>query len=93
MKSKIISVLLLCIPVMMFASAYQAFRFVQQENLIRALDREQRSLIEANKRAVAEISMLKSPGRIRQIAGDDARFAEGYPDEIIYILRSEAPRD
>lgn len=93
MKRKITLVLLLCIPVLMFANAFQAFRYVQQENTIHSLDREQRSLVEANKRNIYEISVLTSPSRIRELADSSSRFERGYPDEIVYVYKREAERD
>ncbi|MFW6363283.1 MAG: hypothetical protein ACOC0D_05510 [Spirochaeta sp.] len=90
MKKKLFLGLLLCIPVLMFANAFHAFRFVQQENAIRSMDREQRSLIEANKRAIAEISMLMSPAHIRSVAEADPRYEYNAPTPVLYIKTREA---
>lgn len=90
MKKKIWLLVLFSIPVFMFANAYQAFRYIRQENTIQMLDREQRSLIEANKRAVTDISVLTSPRRVRSAAESDPRFRQGFPDQILYIQTREA---
>ncbi|AFG38170.1 hypothetical protein [Spirochaeta africana] len=93
MKRKIVLGLMLCIPMLMFANAYHTFRYVRQENTIRSMDREQRAMIEANKRAIADISRLTSPARVREAAEADPRYHQRFPAEIIYIRRREGARE
>ena len=93
MKMKIVLGLLLCIPMLMFANAYHTFRYVRQENAIRTMDRDQRALIEANKRAIADISSLISPARIRQVAEAAPDYHRQLPGEILYIRGREVARD
>ncbi len=90
MKKKSIVLLLLIIPLVLFANAYQAFRFVSQENRIVQLDRQQRRLVEQNKRHITELSMLRSPERIRSVASQDSRYSEGFPDSVLYILEGNS---
>jgi cell division protein FtsL len=57
-------------PLLLFANTWQAYRFEALNREVVALDRRQHDIIEENKRAIAALSVLKSPSRIRAIARD-----------------------
>ena len=61
-------VLIVLVPVLLFANAHQAFRFDQLRREVREAESEQRALLEANKRAITSVSALSSPARIDRLA-------------------------
>lgn len=58
----------LLFPVLLFANAWQAFRFQALARDVARLELRQHETIEHNKRLIAGLSVLRSPGRIREIA-------------------------
>ncbi|THB68857.1 MAG: hypothetical protein D6B26_00160 [Spirochaetaceae bacterium] len=87
--NKWVVLLLLIIPLLLFANAYQAFRFVRQEDRIARLDKEQRQLIEENKKLITEISSLMSPQRILEVVKDHEDYQQGPDEPVIYIQGAE----
>ena len=63
--------LIVAIPVLLFANAFQAYRYSQIEREIDRLQIEQQALIEENKRAILAISVLSSPQRIGPLAENE----------------------
>ena len=68
MTRKFLVMLVVAVPVLLFANAFQAYRYSQLQNEISTLLDEQQSLIEENKRAILAISVLSSPQRIGPLA-------------------------
>ena len=69
-RSTVAWILITLMPALMFANAHQAFRFDRLQREIRQAESEQRSLLEANKRAITSVSALSSPARIDRLARD-----------------------
>ena len=82
---RIVIVLLLVLPLLLFANVWQAYRFVQLSRDVARLEVEQRDAIEENKRLIATIAVLRSPSRLLQVAEEylDARPLE--PGQSIRI--------
>ena len=71
MKRRIVLLLVISIPVLLFANAFQAYRYSQLERAIGRLQDEQQLLIEENKRAILAISILSSPQRVGPLAENE----------------------
>ncbi len=87
-------VLILLLPVLMFANAHQAFRFDRLQRQVRQAERAQRALLESNKRAITSVSALSSPARIdrlaREVFGLEQTFA-GPRVEAVSPVRERSP--
>ncbi|TVQ26692.1 MAG: hypothetical protein EA383_04940 [Spirochaetaceae bacterium] len=72
-------ILIALVPVLLFVNAHQAFRFDRVQREIRQAESQQRTLLEANKRAITSVSALSSPARIdrlsREVFGLEQTFA------------------
>jgi len=68
MKKAILLLLSLSIPLMLFISIHQVYRFQLLEDEIDGLRNTQIELFESNKRMIANIAILSSPKRIAKIA-------------------------
>jgi cell division protein FtsL len=85
MRRHLIVLLIILVPVLLFANVFQAFRHGQLERRIDRLERRQLSLIEENKRAILAISVLTSPRRIGELAEDTLGLVRINPDSITRI--------
>ena len=70
MRRSIVVLLILLVPVLLFANVFQAFRYGRLEQQVEQLEREQLALIEENKRAILAITVLTSPRRVGELAED-----------------------
>jgi hypothetical protein len=77
--------LVILVPVLLFANVAQAFRYGRLERRIVELEREQQDLIEQNKRAILAISVLTSPRRIGGLAQDTLMLERLEPDAVIRL--------
>lgn len=68
MKRPLVVLLIILVPVLVFANVVQAFRYGRLEREIDDLEREQLALIEENKRAILAITVLTSPRRVGDLA-------------------------
>lgn len=73
--------LTLSVPVLLFLSVYQVFRYQNLQDEVAELQEQQIELFEQNKRMIANIAILSSPKRIARLA-----------DEIL-DLRQREPKD
>ena len=71
MSRRIVLLLIVAIPVLLFVNVFQAYRYSQIEQEIDRLRNEQQALIEENKRAILAISVLSSPQRIGPLAENE----------------------
>lgn len=71
MSRRIMVLLVVLVPVLLLANAFQSYRHNQLEKEITRLEREQLALIEENKRAILAISVLSSPQRIGPLAEEE----------------------
>jgi len=70
---------------MLFLNVWQSFRYNRIVNEVTALEREQKRLLELNKRLIAGTAVLSSPGRIDEIAKDELGLEKQDPTNIIRI--------
>lgn len=93
MRKPLVVLLILLVPVLLFANVVQAFRYGRLEQQIEKLEREQFALIEENKRAILAITVLTSPRRVGDLA-EGVLDLERISADGITRLRTpmEAPR-
>lgn len=68
MLTSILAVLILAMPLLIFANVWYSFKYYQLERQVDDLEARQGELIERNKRLITGISILRSPARIIQTA-------------------------
>jgi len=83
MNRRVFVVLVLAIPVLLFANVYQAYRYSRLEREVRELENEQLALIEENKRAILAVTVLTSPQRVGPLAEEDLDLTRVNLDSII----------
>lgn len=88
MKRPVTALLILLVPVLLFANVYQAFRHGRLERRIAELEREQLSLIEENKRVILAISVLTSPRRVGDLADQELGLERIRPDAVLRLEAS-----
>jgi cell division protein FtsL len=85
MKRSLVILLIVLVPVLLFANVFQAFRYGRLERRIVELEREQLALIEENKKAILAISVLTSPRRVGELARDMLELERPAPDAILQL--------
>ena len=75
----------LTIPLFFGITAWQASRYATLEREIQQLEIDQEVWIESNKRLMAGIAVLASPGRIEKIARDELRLSKIRPEDVLQI--------
>jgi len=68
MNRRALILLVIAIPVLLFANAYQAYKYNRLEREVKQLEADQLTLIEENKRAILAITVLTSPQRVGPLA-------------------------
>ena len=88
--NRILIVVLILLPVLLFANVWQGYRFVQLSRDVARLEARQRQAIEENKRLIATIAVLRSPERIREVAEE---YLEASPLEPGQSIRIQIVRE
>lgn len=70
---------------LLFLNVWQSFRYNQVVKAVLTLEREQRELLELNKRLIAGTAVLSSPGRIDEIAKEELGLEKRDPTDIIQV--------
>ncbi len=68
MNRFVVLLVALSIPLLLLLNSWQAYRYEALTRETVRLERHQHSVIEEQKRAVAALSVLRSPSRVRTIA-------------------------
>lgn len=85
MKRSIAILLIVLVPVLLFANVFQAFRYGRLERRVAELEREQLALIEENKKAILAISVLTSPRRVGELAREMLELERPAPETILQL--------
>lgn len=83
MKKSILVLLVVLVPVLLFANVFQAYRYSMLEREVSDLEQRQHQLIERNKRAILAISVLTSPDRIGALAEEELGLMRLDPEDLI----------
>ncbi len=70
---------------LVFLNVWQSFRYNETVKTVIELEREQKELLELNKRLIAGTAVLSSPGRIDEIASNDLGLIKTEPSDIIQV--------
>ena len=70
MKEKLILLIILAVPVLLYLNVWQAFRYRVVETEIELLEDQQREWIEKNKKIIVGIEVLGAPDRIDTLAAE-----------------------
>lgn len=82
MKRSLVVLLVISVPVLLFANVFQAYRYGRLEREVRALELEQLELIEENRRAILAISVLTSPARVGELAREALELERIAPESV-----------
>lgn len=85
MNRRLLMLAAIAIPLLLFANAYQAYRYNTLEREIQELEEQQLALIEENKRAILAITILSSPQRIGPIAEEELSLTRLDLDSLILM--------
>ncbi len=85
MKKKLAALLVISIPVLLFLSVFQSYRYDMLSRDVFELEQVQKDVFEKNKKIVMGIEFLKSPFRINKIAEEDLGLKKIDPDSILRI--------
>ncbi|TFG64492.1 MAG: hypothetical protein E4H36_02845 [Spirochaetales bacterium] len=86
MKKKWLLILICLVPLFVFMNVYQVFRYRQVKTEIGFLEAEQQDLLENNKRIIAGIGVLQSPGRIDELAGKELDLKKTVTEGTLRII-------
>jgi cell division protein FtsL len=86
MKRKMLIVLAAGVPLLFFSNTWQVYRHEQVEAEVRALEEEQKELLERNKRLIAAIAVLTSPDRVATLAERELELSRAAPADIVTII-------
>jgi cell division protein FtsL len=90
---RVVLLLVIAIPVLLFANALQAYRYSQLEREVGRLQDRQVALIEENKRAILALSVLSSPQRIGPLAENELGLVRVDGAEIVRMQAGAAEGD
>ena len=68
MKKLLFLIAVVSIPVLIFANVYQAYSFYIAAQEVRMLEAKQKDIFELNKEILSNIALLKSLGRLEDLA-------------------------
>jgi cell division protein FtsL len=75
----------LTLPLFLAISVRQAKHYAALQREMGSLEVTQEEWIESNKRLIAEIALLSSPGRVGYIAAEELHLTKKQPEEILQI--------
>ena len=70
MKRRVILMIILVIPVLLYLNVWQAFRYRVVETEIGLLEEQQQEWIEKNKKVIVGIEVLGAPSRVDTLAAE-----------------------
>jgi cell division protein FtsL len=85
LKSVLLILCALCIPILLLLNGFQASKYKELEDTVNELEEKQDDLIEKNKKLITEISILSNSDRIEKIAEEELGMREAKTEEIIRV--------
>ncbi len=77
--------MLITLPLSAFMTVQQVFRNEQIQKQVQAVTQKQRSLFEKNKQMLTNIAILRSPGRIDELAKNTLHLKQLTDREMTFI--------
>ena len=77
------------IPLLLGLNAWQSSRYTALQREMRRLEEAQGEWVESNKRLIAGIAVLSSPGRIEHIAQTELGLRKIMPENVLQIKIEE----
>jgi len=92
MKRLVALIMIATVPALIFLNIWQVFRYEKLQHSIALMEEEQQDWLERNKRMIAGIRVLSSPGRIDMLAQEELNLTKPDRGEIIRINIKENSR-
>ncbi len=89
MRKFLVLLIIATIPGLIFITVRQVYKYNQVDAEVNSLITSQRELFEKNKRMVANLSILSSPGRIDKLASDMPDLDNGAIDTVRIKIEPE----
>ena len=89
MKKILAAAVCLAVPGLLFLNAWQGYRYNELADQVAALEKQQASMLDANRDVIAQIAYESSPERVEQKAGLGVKPAE---TGSVTRLQVEAPK-
>ena len=89
MRKFLVLLIIATIPGLIFITVRQVYKYNQVDAEVSSLITSQRELFEKNKRMVANLSILSSPGRIDKLASDMQDLDNGAIDTVRIKIEPE----
>lgn len=86
------AVLVLAIPLMLFAVVWQSSRFSALKREALTIELRQEEVIDSNKLLISGISLLSTPERIEKVAVSELSMRRALKDEILRIALKKGGR-
>ena len=80
-----ICIVSLSIPALLLVNTLQSRRYAELLMETQKIEKEQYKIIESNKRLIASISILESPGRIDSLASETLQMQKADPEDIVRV--------
>lgn len=77
------------IPLLLIVNALQARRYENLLSEVEALEKKQETLVEENKKLIADISLLSKTERIKKIAEEELGMHKASSEEIVRVEMKE----
>jgi cell division protein FtsL len=90
LRSPLFFLLILAFLTVFFLNTWQGFRYQELEREVQRLEQEQKGWLEENKKVIAALAVLSSPGRIRSLAEESLGLRRLQAEELIEIEVGEA---
>jgi hypothetical protein len=90
LRSPLFFLMILAFLTVFFVNTWQGFRYQELEREVRRLEQEQKGWLEKNKKAIAALAVLSSPGRIRSLAQESLGLKRLQAADRINIELGEA---
>lgn len=92
MRNLVRAVLVLAIPLMLFAVVWQSSRFSALKREALTIELRQEEVIDSNKLLISGISLLSTPERIEKVAVSELSMRRALKDEILRIALKKGGR-
>lgn len=84
-KRVLIIICVIAIPIALFFNVWQSYRYAELSAELDQLETAQREAFERNKRLIAGIAVLRSPGRVARLAEEQLGLSRGFPDRFVHV--------